>query len=248
MGAGTDTRYFRLREDDRHNNLVYHEIDFYDMTVNKIRIISSRTSLAPLDDENLEGIAPNSHGNFYSTTYNIHGLDLKKGVPSVLPNLKKDCATLLISECCLCYLQPEEASNVIDHFVRTIATLGIIIYEPTNPSTSFGQMMKSNLAARGLYMPTLEVWGSLAQQKDRLAQAGFANDQQAASIQWLWDKWVHPTEKERLDEIETLDEVEEWDLLARHYVITWGYRDPMKTGAFNDWGRLCPGPGSRPGY
>jgi len=248
LGAGTDTRYFRLREDARHNLLTYHEIDFQEITANKISIIARKADLSPLEDPNMNHIEPNPNGSFYSPTYNIHGFDLRNGLPDVVPNLRNDCPTLLISECCLCYLLPQQASNIIDYFSRRIRTIGIVIYEPTNPRTTFGQMMKANLSARNLYMPTLEAWGSLQEQRDRLTCAGFRDEQHAADIGWLWDKWVHPSEKERLDKIETLDEVEEWELLAGHYLITWGFRDPGRTGAFDDWQRLCPGPGSRPGY
>lgn len=97
-------------------------------------------------------------------------------------------------------------------------------------------------------MPTLNVWGSLDAQKERLRLAGFSHRQEAADIGWLWNRWLHPEEKARLDKIERLDESEEWDLLACHYMIAWGYRDHDQTGCFEEWPRLCPGPGSGPGY
>lgn len=212
-----------------------------------MQIIARTPALSPSNDDLMRLLEPKSHGNYYSPTYNIHGLDLR-AMPEHLPNLKRDCPTLLISECCLCYLQPADASKVIDYFVKEVPTIGTIIYEPTNPTSSFGQMMKANLAARGLYMPTLEVYGSLEAQKQRLQRAGFNDCQEAADIEWLWRKWIRRSEKERLDRIETLDEVEEWELLAKHYLIAWAFRDPSSIGAFSEWDRLCPGPDSRPGY
>jgi len=97
-------------------------------------------------------------------------------------------------------------------------------------------------------MPTLDAYGSLEVQKERLKQAGFTGDQQAADIEWLWRKWIAQHEKDRLDRIETLDEVEEWELLAKHYLIAWAYRDWTAPGAFSEWDTYTPGPGSREGY
>ena len=46
-------------------------------------------------------------------------------------------------------------------------------------------------------------------------------------------------EKERLAKLEILDEVEEWELLARHYCVVWGWRNGDANGpAWNGWSNV----------
>ncbi len=40
----------------------------------------------------------------------------------------------------------------------------------------------------------------------------------------LWEDWITAKEKERVAELEMVDEVEEWRLLAKHYCVVWGSR------------------------
>lgn len=149
--------------------------------------------------------------------------------------------TLLISECCLCYLSPDEAQSVIRTFSNLIPNLGIAIYEPTNPNSDFGKVMVQNLAMRGLSMPTMQKYPTLQSQLDRLREAGFLHAQNGADILWLWNNWVSPREKERISELEMVDEVEEWELLAKHYIVTWGWRELGSQGHFTEWRPNCPG-------
>jgi [phosphatase 2A protein]-leucine-carboxy methyltransferase len=148
----------------------------------------------------------------------------------VLQGLKTDVPTLLVSECCLCYLQTSEAGEVIKWFTDRIPNLGIVIYEPIKPDDPFGRMMVSNLAARGIRMPTLEKYREPRDQEGRLRDAGFDHVRQM-TVDEIWEKWIPETEKERVDGLEGLDEVEEWKLLAGHYIVAWAWKG---TG-FGSW-------------
>lgn len=150
--------------------------------------------------------------------------------PLTLTSLNPNLPTLLISECCLCYLPPSTASSIISFFFTAIqASLGIVIYEPIKPDDAFGKMMVSNLAAREIKMPTLEVYKEAEDQERRLREAGFGGDQgrggaKSKTIEQIWEEWTSQEEKERVDALEGLDEVEEWQLLAGHYIVVWGWR------------------------
>lgn len=155
-----------------------------------------------------------------------------------LPNLKDiqdirglqtDIPTLIISECCLCYLETDTARDVVKWFTNRIPSAGIVLYEPIGVDDAFGQVMVSNLASRGISMPTLEHYKTLSDQKARLLELGLAGEgaaagQQAETIENIWQNWVPSAEKERVDRLEGLDEVEEWQMLARHYAVVWGWR------------------------
>lgn len=166
---------------------------------------------------------------------------LLRGVDPTLP-------TLLISECCLIYLSPLEAANVIDFFTQTLfpvsvsesgspvgAPLGLILYEPIRPHDAFGRTMVSNLATRGIQLQTLHQYATLGAQRQRLRAQGFAHGQAAADVQFIWERWVSETEKERVAGLEMLDEMEEWNLLAQHYCVAWGWREGFAGEGFEGW-------------
>lgn len=243
LGAGTDTRYFRLRARNNHRNVVYHEFDFPTVVATKFRIVDSNKSIL-LGDETLYEKASQYTDDTVETMpqwglerdidgqkesrYICHPLDLRDlaKVPSLgsFDGIRCGIPTLIISECCLCYLDVDVARGVVKWFTDRIPDLGIVLYEPIGTEDSFGQMMVSNLAARGVVMPTVREYKTLNDQKERLLQLGFCDGQEARDVERVWQEWVSPEEKERVDGLEGLDEVEEWVMLAKHYSLIWGWR------------------------
>ncbi|KAL0944354.1 leucine carboxyl methyltransferase superfamily [Colletotrichum truncatum] len=227
LGAGTDTRPFRLFPRTNRPGLVYHELDFPVTVRKKARIVQGVPPLRhilgdPLADED---------GSWYSRpsesdSYYCHARDLRElvqGGTSTLKGLRTDIPTLLISECCLCYLETSTTKDLVAWFEQKIPNLAIIIYEPVKPDDPFGKMMTSNLAARRIRMPTLESYKLPQDQEQRLRDAGFEHVN-ALTVERIWERWVPSEEKERVDRLEGLDEVEEWKLLADHYIVAWGWR------------------------
>lgn len=256
LGAGTDTRCFRLfSQKNRRRPLIYHEIDF-PSTINRKRMIVQTAPLlkkilpdpVPVEEGSTTGSwrsIPEGDGNRYW----CHALDLRdlakepqSGQESescqndLVNGLRVDVPTLLISECCLCYLETPEAKKVIKYFADRIPDLGLVLYEPVHPEDPFGRQMVSNLASRKIKMPTLEDYKDPRDQEERLRQAGFTMVEQK-TVDKLWERWVSTGEKGRLDNLEGLDEVEEWHLLAAHYIVAWGCRGK----GFDGWLTLnCP--------
>jgi len=58
-----------------------------------------------------------------------------------------------------------------------------------------------------------------------LKQYGFIDGYRAADTYLIWRKWVSEDEKERVAGLEMLDELEELEMLLRHYCVAWGWRD-----------------------
>jgi [phosphatase 2A protein]-leucine-carboxy methyltransferase len=259
LGAGTDTRYFRLRAQNRTRNLIYHEFDFPAVCASKWHMVDSNKTLsrdgmirqarniAPTDkdgDTDMSGrpvdgepgwellrSVEDDGGSGLEAGYICHPLDLRQLSAvrelSALRGLRNDVPTLIISECCLCYLEVDVARDVLKWFGDRISSLGAVLYEPIGINDPFGQMMVENLAARGIVMPTVQRYKSLADQLGRLKDAGFGGESggaNAITIEDIWDKWISPEERNRVDRLEGLDEVEEWQMLARHYAVAWGWR------------------------
>ncbi|KAL9095381.1 MAG: hypothetical protein Q9165_002252 [Trypethelium subeluteriae] len=235
LGAGTDTRYFRLVRDNPslRSILVYHELDFPTTTTAKVSNIQRNPYLRSFLPPDTEYGSENSH--LYTLTYNAHALDLRDlaiadpaSIPSVR-NLRRDIPTLLLSECCLIYLLPAVSTRIISsfmtHLLPTPAPLALVIYEPVHPHDPFGRTMVSNLSQRGIVLESLETFHDLAAQRNRLKDAGFNSGQEGRSILECWRQWIVEEEKGRVARCEMVDEVEEWELLAEHYCICWGWRD-----------------------
>ncbi|KAL6913526.1 hypothetical protein ACHAPO_003271 [Fusarium lateritium] len=249
LGAGTDTRPFRLFASKARPGLVYHELDFEVVTSKKLRTVQAVPALRNI----LTNVAQLTEHSWSSTPaggeYYCHGQDLRNfSLPRAskedhdtqetpqekseitLPGLRTDIPTLLLSECCLCYLNGTEALDVLNFFTSRIQNLATIIYEPIRPDDAFGKMMVSNLAARRIEMPTIKMYPTPEDQRARMSKAGFETVQHM-TIEDIWQKWVSPEEKQRVDYLEGLDEVEEWKLLAAHYIVVWASRG----SGFGNW-------------
>ena len=222
LGAGSDTRFFRFLTAGhfREAGVEYHELDFEENINHKRKVTR--------ESPQLSGLINQAEKN--NVFYRLHAIDLRSLTaksPPTIPNLDSDLPTLLLSECCLCYLPPEEASSVIQYFTMHItAPLALVLYEPIRPFDAFGKTMVSNLASRGIHLQTLKQYSTLEAQRQRLRHAGFTTGQGARDVHEIWEggEWISKMEKERIEDLEWLDEIEEWKLLAGHYCIAWGWR------------------------
>ncbi|PSN64606.1 leucine carboxyl methyltransferase [Corynespora cassiicola Philippines] len=233
LGAGTDTRFFRLKDKYPSTNLVYHEIDFHPNTTDKLSSIRRHpqlyTKLSPAIP--IRENAPSYH----SPTFNIHPMDLRhlasrsSDIPPPLPNLNPSTPTLLLSEMCLVYLPSRDVSAIIATFLsdylRPSTPASLVLYEPILPHDAFGRTMISNLSTRNIFLPTLTAYPELGDQRARLRGYGFVGGARAADTEVVWREWVSGAEKERVAGLEMLDEMEELELLLRHYCVAWGWRD-----------------------
>ena len=249
LGAGSDTRFFRLMEKHPRPCVVYHELDFGGNTHHKVTAIARSPLLTSCISPPLQFAKDDTA--LYSPTLNIHPIDLRdlhadnagQAQAPVFKNVESTLPTLLISECCLIYLPPTAADTVMRFFSASLfpctTPLGLLLYEPINPYDSFGKVMVSNLASRGIVLQTLHKYWSLEAQRERLRMLGFTSGQRAADVDYIWENWVSEREKERVGGLEMLDEVEEWRMLARHYCVCWGWRGGQneETGNGGVWER-----------
>ena len=220
-------------------NLVYHEIDFPENTIEKLKSIRSTSELCRHIEPTVT-FSNSSHTadvslpvdtlsaqNFCVHPIDLRTLDVSKPPPDSFKSIEKDLPTLIISECCLVYLAPTAADAAALYFTKHLfppsTPLGLVLYEPINPHDAFGKVMVSNLAARGIVLQTLRKYGSLEAQAARMKSYGFESSG-GADVNTLWNAAVDQDEKERIASLEMTDEIEEWQLLAGHYAVCWGCR------------------------
>ncbi|KHN98109.1 Leucine carboxyl methyltransferase superfamily [Metarhizium album ARSEF 1941] len=227
LGAGTDTRPLHMLQRPGAQNLVYHEIDFETTCRRKLAITQSSPGLCRI----FKDIIIHQGGSWSAEPpqggeYHCHAFDLRnisKAMTQLPSHVRSDVPTLLLSECCLCYLTQRDSETVLHFFSSKIDSIAALLYEPMPLHDAFGDMMVSNLEARHIHMPSLQAYRDHHGQLARLRDSGF-DSLGYATIGNTWNEWVDSKERERVDGLEGLDEVEEWNLLAAHYVVVWGAR------------------------
>lgn len=247
LGGGSDTRAFRLLE-KYPAKLRYIEIDFEDSCrIKKLSIVNDSNlrritncalpKLDPTSKEEFQSI----NSNYDSERYCLLGIDLRQlphaGSPeaellySILDKLKP---TLILSECVLCYLSEEENAAVVQFWVETFKEsttyLSFLMYEPMSLNDSFGETMATNLATRGINLMTFQKFPTLASKVSFLVEEcglkrAFATD--IATVGGYdethqQDEWIDTLDRNRIRQLELIDEVEEIVLLFKHYCICFG--------------------------
>ncbi|KAK9472035.1 S-adenosyl-L-methionine-dependent methyltransferase [Dipodascopsis tothii] len=244
LGAGSDTRPFKYLP--AHAQLVYHEVDFAASTARKAATIAAQPRLAAaLDAPEYDLAAPPAFRpsppvrSVSSGRYYLHGADLRRlGTAAAVAalGLAPDVPTLVLSECCLCYLEPEATHALLRALAAAVGPVGVVSYEPFGGDDAFGAVMVQNLAARGISMPALTLYPDLHRQLERLRGLGFGAAA-GANVRFIHDDWLDARERARIDGLELLDEREEFDLLAAHYGVAWATSGGFR-GAFAGWKRF----------
>ncbi len=223
LGAGSDTRCFTTLSN--HPDVIYHEVDFPQTVEFKSQIINESEILRSVVYETPD--SPTSSSEIHTSRYHLHGLDLttvSHDTPtSTFKGLDTSLPTMVISECCLCYLQPDQANTIISWFITNFPRLALATYDPMGGTDQFGQVMVQNLATRHISIPTLMQYRSLTDQIKRLKELGF-EVVRCADINFIESNWISKEEQHRLDRLEIMDEREEWVLLAKHYSIVWCFK------------------------
>lgn len=127
--------------------------------------------------------------------------------------------TLILAEIVLVYLPPNAADMLLthlhNHFTKTRA---VLLLEHTNLHDPFGETMARNIASRGCPLLGLSKYPTIGSLKDRFRGAGFGNVR-AETMMDAFEARFSAQQKRDLQKVEMLDEVEEFRLLLRHYVV-----------------------------
>ncbi|KAK4701572.1 hypothetical protein P7C70_g4657, partial [Phenoliferia sp. Uapishka_3] len=191
LGAGTDTRFWRLKEkfkeeERRWNCKRWVEVDFEEATAQKARIIAGKELLK----ESLGGAMKIEYGGtgLTSPSYSLLPSDLRSfaslskiltspppSEPNSSPLLDPSIPTLLLAECVLVYLPPETTSEILRWFKKHFDSGSVVSYDPFGLDDSFGKVMIRNLATRNLALPGASATPTLESLSARLLQAGLSS-------------------------------------------------------------------------
>ncbi|XP_029433442.1 leucine carboxyl methyltransferase 1 [Rhinatrema bivittatum] len=232
VGAGLDTTFWRLKDENRLPRK-YFEVDFPMIVARKIHHIKSKPSLSKpiLDAHSDQSLIINSH-TLDSCRYCIIGADLRN-LPGLEANLKKfnldpQLPTVLVAECVLVYMRPEQSASLIKWAASTFPTAMFINYEQVNMGDRFGQIMVENLQRRQCNLAGVEACQSLESQRDRLLLNGWES---ATALDMMKVYCSLPQDDvRRIEKLEFLDEKELLEQLLLHYCICWATKDGQKLG------------------
>jgi len=223
LGAGMDTTFWRLKDEDLLPTK-YFEVDFPMIVTRKLHSIKVKPFLSqPIIELHSEDPLQNDGHLLDSKRYAIIGADLRD-LPELEEKLKKcnmnpQLPTLLITECVLVYMTPEQSANLLKWAASSFDTAMFINYEQVNMDDRFGQIMIENLRRRQCDLAGVETCKSLESQKERLLSNGWETAS-AVDMMELYSR-LPQAEVSRIESLEFLDEMELLEQLMQHYCLCW---------------------------
>ena len=204
LGAGFDTRYFRLVSE--RGNCQYFEIDFDSVIASKEAVIKADSELS------------NLNSNLHLIACDLNELGTLETILHNHPQFDASLQTLFIAECLFMYLRAE-AVDALLQFASRISNSKLIAFDPVISDDSFSRVMQDNLQDRGVEPGNLL---SLPQIKSRFS-AHFGKVEVFSMAQLEADDetlcFVSLEDRKTLRIKAALDEYEEWFLLAGHYYL-----------------------------
>ena len=153
--------------------------------------------------------------------------------------LDPNVPTLFLSECCLAYLEAKEAAAVIDWAARwgrpacqkTIPLRAFFAYDPslTNSSSRddpFGAQMMVNLKHRGCPLLGAHAVPGAGAHVARLKKNGWPRAGAATCWRRPRGSWLRTRRRRARRVLRAADELEEYRLIQKHYVVSWGCSGP----------------------
>ncbi|EPQ05113.1 Leucine carboxyl methyltransferase 1 [Myotis brandtii] len=239
LGAGMDTTFWILKDQDLLPDK-YFEVDFPLIVTRKVHSIRSRPLLLkPILELHSEDTLQSgkevleTDGHMLdSKRYALIGADLRD-LATLEEKLKKcnmntQLPTLLVTECVLVYMTPEQSANLIKWAANSFETAMFISYEQVNMDDRFGQIMIENLRRRQCDLAGVEPCKSLESQKERFLSNGWETAS-AVNMMELYSR-LPRAEVSRIESLEFLDELELLEQLMCHYCLCWATRGGSELG------------------
>ncbi|CAE6351641.1 unnamed protein product [Rhizoctonia solani] len=233
LGAGSDTRYWRLMDKGFAKRIAsYVELDFAENTSRKAKAVVQTQLLK-------DGLGPDvkierGGTGLSSPGYHLIPLDLRDGVPALASlvsasstadaPLDPSLPTLFIAECVFVYMPPSASDAILQWFSNTFGRTAGIVYEMFGLQDAFGKVLKDNLKARHIELPGVDAFPTLNSQMSRYTNNGFGHSK-GRTLKSIRRENIPVSELQRISRLEHLDEIEELELVLEHYAISWGYSD-----------------------
>jgi O-methyltransferase involved in polyketide biosynthesis len=218
LGAGKDTSFFRLAH--YLSGCIWYEVDHGKVITDKIDVIQSSMSIFDATISRVEdGYTISKQGS----TCHIISHDLRSDTALLLQKLTRlgfdsQTPTLFVLECVLMYLPESSCRALLSHLSAQCPQSCLCCYEPILGNDPFGRMMDDNLSKAGMVQhdSCLIQTRTLMQQRDKLIKAGWSRVA-GCRMDEAYGSVLTGEQRQRANQSEFLDELEEWQLIMRHY-------------------------------
>ncbi|KAI3641251.1 hypothetical protein MIR68_000723 [Amoeboaphelidium protococcarum] len=216
LGAGFDTRYFRLK-DAGVQFKKYFEVDFE-------RIIMKKMSTLRKHAMNF-GVKILPNGEVEDGSYKLLMGDLRDW-DAVVPSLskagfQKDLPALILAECVFVYMPIKCSDSILKWASSELTTSALVVYENMTLDDQFGQIMVDNIRSRGMKLEGVDACRNVEQIRARYEESKFYV--QIQDLAQFYQTMVMQNEEEftRLNKVQMMDEMEELLLLLKHYYVLY---------------------------
>jgi len=237
LGAGSDTRYFRLANAGKLPSIAqYVELDFPENTSRKAAAIFKNDILGR---HVLERTIHQGGMELRSKHYTLLPADLRDPPSTTLAPLltsgilQSSIPTLFISECVFVYMPSSFSDAIVRWFAESFDIVGGLVYEMFGLTDSFGRVMRTNLMSRNVDLPGVDAYPTLSSQNTRFTQQQF-DRATSLTLKTIRKQYIPHAELDRIATLEMLDEIEELELVLDHYVISWGVKVASDPEGNND--------------
>lgn len=229
LGSGYDTLGLETLRSYTNRARIF-EVDFPDIIECKKSVLRSNLEKLPETISEIYAEFPSGNGCSFGSSLTLLGSDLRN--PAALVSLFHESSfdptipTLVITECVLVYLTGPQSDALVDAvstLVPSSTPLMWMTYDMINPQDAYGQMMVKNLRSAGFSLPGFIDYPSREAQVQRFQSWTAAYSQDMLKI---FRFFLPEEDKERMLRLESLDEVDEWNLLMSHYALTLAIRAP----------------------
>lgn len=229
LGAGFDTMYFSIKEDLKFNNFTYIEFDYPEITNKKIEMIKRSKKLSEiiqLDEFETSNMSINitkrinsKSKDYFIIDADITNYEILNEELCRIPNFDFSVPTVIISECLLVYLDKVTTYQIMHNFTTNFKNLIILVYDLIGSEDNFGKEMIFNLMERGIKLSGYLIDADA--HIERLKICGF-NKVQMSDMLTYYNYNIDHKEKIRIENLEFVDEFEEWNLLQSHACYGYG--------------------------
>lgn len=220
-----DSLHFHLKELFPLKSFSTIEIDYSDITKEKIKLIKSsklvKKQFEELNDsEKISQIISSDKKNFITDNYRLIECDLSDKEKLIKcindAGFSKENLTVIIAECLLCYMHSDEIANLLKLFTNKFENCVFIYYDLINPNDDFGKMMIKNLKSyREISLPSYHDCPDIKSHIERMKNSGFENNFCVDMLDY-YNNYINESLKKKVSHLEFIDELEEFNLLQMH--------------------------------
>ncbi|CAI5735637.1 unnamed protein product [Peronospora destructor] len=226
LGAGLDTMCFRLKSSKVLATCEYFELDFPDVTMQKVNAIKRRKPLNELlglgtTKEFMAAVASGytelNIPGYHLLPCDLRDLDATRAKLEAA-GIDRNVPTLFVSECVLIYMEAKFSTQLVTWAASYFADVSFVLYEQILPDDAFGKVMMANIKARGCDLLSIHDFPTVEAQIARFTEHDY-EVAQCWDMNKIYYHFLDPSERTKRERLEIFDELEEFHLLQAHYCI-----------------------------